>query len=583
MPLDAVCLSVVLQELRTEVLGCRIDKIQQPARDELILLLRGKAGALRLLLSASPTRPRAQLTQLARENPAEPPMFCMLLRKYLAGGRILEVSQPPMERLLIFHVEASNELGDKRTLQLVLEVMGRRANLLLVGEDGRIIDCLRKVDYDMSQERQLLPGMFYHLPPDQGKKNPLTFGEGEESPLPEPSNPNQKAEQYLMEQFGGISPLIARELSFEATGSVDGEVGAHVKELERRLAHLAAEVKNGETGPYLLLRDGVPVDFSFRPILQYGPGTQSQKQESFSALLDSFYAQKENSERIRQKGQDLIRSVTTARDRTARKLGFQAKELAETKDREALREKGDLITANLYRMNKGASILETENFYDPESPLIRIPLDPLKTPQQNAAKYYKDYTRRKTAEEHLTEQIAKGEEELRYLESVLESIARASGEQDLEEIRQELEQEGYLRRRTKGKTKMKRPSSKPMEFRSSSGLRISVGRNNSQNDQLTMKLAAKGDLWFHTKGIHGAHVILWTMGKSADEESIAQAAFLAAWFSQGKGGAKIPVDYTLVKYVKKPSGAKPGMVIYDKHETMYVAAQQEQFDAMVKE
>ncbi len=572
MPLDAICLSALANELKETVLGSRIDKIHQPARDEVILSLRGSGGGMRLLLSASPTRPRAQLTELSRENPQEPPMFCMLLRKHLTGGRILDIAQPQFERLLEFHIEVPDELGDRSIRRLILEVMGRRANLLLLDREGRIMDCLRKVDADMSQERQLLPGMFYRLPPTQDKESPFSVLQ---SPPSFVNAWGQRIEKLLVETFAGISPLIARELAFEAAGSTEALLSEeNCPRLQERLVRLMTKVEAKELAPYLLVRDGIPVDFSFRPILQYGPSTESRRMESFSKLLDGFYAEREGAERIRQKGQDLLRSLNTARDRLSRKLIIQEKELEGTKDREQLRQMGDLITANLYRMEKGITQLKTENYYDPECNEITIKLDPLKTPQQNAARYYKDYHRAKTAERVLTEQLATGRRELEYLNSVLESASRAEGERDLEEIRQELVETGYVRRRGKAKDRMKRVSSKPLEFRSSSGLRISVGRNNSQNDALTTKLAGKGDLWFHVQKIHGAHVILWTDGQSPDLQSMTEAAMLAAWFSQGRSAGKVPVDYTLVKHVKKPAGARPGMVVYTTYETAYVTPEE---------
>jgi predicted ribosome quality control (RQC) complex YloA/Tae2 family protein len=322
----------------------------------------------------------------------------------------------------------------------------------------------------------------------------------------------------------------------------------------------------------VLDQGGKPKDFSYRPIKQYEDAMTLQQKESFSELLDGFYAARETRERVQQKGQELIRTVTRSRDRTARKLQNQRKELDATQGREALRQQGDIITSNLYQMSRGMTVLETANFYDPEYQTIRIKLDPLLTPQQNAAKYYKDYNKAKNAEHFLTEQITKGEQELDYLESVLESLRLAEGERDLNEIRQELEDTGYLRAKKlpKGKKQMKRPASKPMEFRSSAGLRISVGRNNTQNDRLTCKMAFKSDLWLHTQKIHGSHVILWTEGQEPDVQSITEAACLAAYYSQGREGSNVPVDYTLVKYVKKPGGAKPGMVIYETYSTAYV-------------
>ncbi|MCF0122796.1 MAG: fibronectin/fibrinogen-binding protein [Ruminiclostridium sp.] len=573
MPMDALCLAAVCRETGRTVLGGRIDKIHQPTRDEILLHIRSKTGACRLLLTANPSRPRLQLTDLPRENPAEPPMFCMLLRKYLSGGKILELRQPPMERLAELVIEATNEMGDKVTRRLILEAMGRRANLLLLDGEGRIVDCLRRVDVDLSQEnaRPLLPGMFYKYPPLQvGKLDPTALTEAEREALLETARQDIPADRFLLDTFMGISPLVAREVAFEAFGEVDAPIGRGPEKLLEKLEDLTVRLADDRIQPTLLIREGQPADFSFRPILQYGPGTELRTYESFAALLDDFYQAKDTAETVRQKGQDFIKSVTHARDRLLRKMALQEQELEKTRDRDRNRMYGDIITANLYRMEKGMKTLRAENYYDPDCAEIEIPLDPLKTPQQNAARYYKAYTKAKTAEEMLTIQLEKGAAEREYLDSVLDSISRAEGDRDLEEIRQELVETGYLRRKAKAKDRMKRPGTKPLEFRSTSGFRITVGRNNLQNDRLTTKQAGKWDYWFHTQKIHGSHVILWTEGEKPDERSLQEAAVLAAWFSQGREGKKIPVDYTPVKFVKKPAGARPGMVIYTTYQTAYV-------------
>ena len=498
-------------------------------------------------------------------------MFCMLLRKYLAGGKILALHQPPMERLAELVVEATNEMGDKVRRRLVLEAMGRRTNLLLLDGEDRIVDCLRRVEGDLTQARPLLPGMFYQYPaPQPGKKNPGAFTPADRTELLALGQGAGPADRFLLDHCMGLSPLLARELAFEAFGEVDAPVSRDPAALLDRLERLLARLSQGEAVPTLLVREDKPVDFSFRPILQYGPGTESRAYPTFAALLDVFYQARETADQVRQKGQDFLKTLTQARERLARKMALQEKELAATGDRDRDRMYGDLITANLYRMEKGARVLRTENYYDPDGGQVEIPLDPLKTPQQNAARYYKNYTKAKTAETMLTLQLEKGAQEAAYLDSVLDSVSRAEGDRDLEEIRQELVETGYLRRRAKAKDRMKRPGAKPLEFRSTAGLRISVGRNNLQNDRLTTKQAGKWDYWFHTQKIHGAHVILWTEGRQPDDQSLREAAALAAWFSQGREGKKVPVDYTPVKYVKKPAGARPGMVVYTTYQTAYV-------------
>ena len=562
MPLDALCLTAVAAELRRSLIGGKIDKLYQPARDQLLLYIRGQGENVRLLLSAAPGHPRAHLTTLSRENPGTPPMFCMLLRKHLLGGRILSLDQPPMERILDFKLETIDELGDRVERHLILEAMGRSANLILLDGAGRIIDCIRRVEGDLaSGRRQVLPGLFYRPPEPPDKRNPLALdGSALRQALSNPTG--READSLLLDTFTGLSPLVARELAFRA-----GDSG---EQLAQELEKLLDAVRREDFTPCVLVRDGKPVDFSFRPILQYGPETELQERESFSALLDSFYEEREQSERVRQRGQDLVQAVKRACDRTRRKLVNQEKELAATLDRERKRELGDILTSNLHAMEKGMKLLRTMDYYDPECREVDIPLDPLLTPQQNAAKYYKEYNKAKTAQDVLTVQLEKGRAELAYLESVLENLRLAEGERDLQEIRQELTETGYLRRQSKAKERSKKVSGKPMEFRSTAGLRISVGKNNNQNDLLTTKMAYKSDIWLHTQKIHGSHVILWLEGGEADLQSLTEAAQLAAWFSQGREGSRVPVDYTPVKYVKKPAGARPGMVVYTTYQTALV-------------
>jgi predicted ribosome quality control (RQC) complex YloA/Tae2 family protein len=498
----------------------------------------------------------------------------MLLRKHLTAGRILEVTQPPLERVVDIRLEALDELGDRVERRLILEAMGRHSNLILLDGEGRIVDCLRRVDSDMSAKRQVLPGLFYRLPPAQEKQDPTRLERSQLEELLNAAPEEAQADQWLLNTFGGLSPLICRELAQRAGGATD--VRLHTMGTEGRarlldeLEQLLQDTKENRFTPTLISMDGKPRDFTFLPITQYGNAAVLTEFPSFSLLLDGFYEQRESLERVRQKGQDLIRAVTSARDRTARKIGNQEKELAATQDRERLRQQGDIITSNLHTMEKGMTHLLALDFYDPEGREIDIKLDPLFTPQQNAAKYYKEYNKAKKAEEMLTIQLDKGRKELDYLNSVLENITLAEGERDLGEIRQELTDTGYLRRPSKAKDRGKRVSSKPMEFRSTAGLRISVGKNNTQNDLLTCKLAYKSDIWFHTQKIHGSHVILWTEGGQPDLQSLNEAACLAAWFSQARDGSKVPVDYTPVKYVKKPGGARPGMVIYTTYETAWV-------------
>ncbi len=570
MAIDAICLQAVAGELRPQLLGLRVDKVHQPARDQVVLLFRGK----RLLLNAGAGAPRLQLTEILRDNPAEPPMFCMLLRKHLSGARVAGLTQPPLERLVKIEFDASDELGRAGRRTLVLEAMGRRSNLILLDGEGRVIDSLRRVDADMSAARQVLPGLFYQPPASTGR---LPFLEETEEGFAArfaAAAAEKTLDAFLLDQYFGLSPLMARELAFQAAGDVDARVfqTEGPGPLWRALEGFQNRVREERFTPVCLLRDGKPLDFACVPVGQYGGAAECVAYPSFSALLDAFYEAREKQERARQRGADLLRAASTARDRLRRKLALQEKEYAETQNRDKLRVQGDLITANLYRMERGQARLECENYYEAGAP-ASIPLDPLLTPQQNAAKYYKRYAKAKTAEKYLREQMDLARRDLEYLESVLAEIAQAETEQDFLDIRAELREAGFLKKQGGGKKEKSRPAA-PWEFYTSSGLRVLVGRNNRQNDKLTLKDADRRDLWLHTQKIHGSHVILRRAGRAPSEEDIAEAAMVAAWFSQARESGNVPVDYTEVRNVKKPAGARPGMVIYTTCRTVNVTPEE---------
>ena len=570
MAIDAICLQAVAGELRPQLLGLRVDKVHQPARDQVVLLFRGK----RLLLNAGAGAPRLQLTEILRDNPAEPPMFCMLLRKHLSGARVAGLTQPPLERLVKIEFDASDELGRAGRRTLVLEAMGRRSNLILLDGEGRVIDSLRRVDADMSAARQVLPGLFYQPPASTGRLPFLEETEAGFAARFAAAAAEKTLDAFLLDQYFGLSPLMARELAFQAAGDVDARVFqmGGPGPLWRALEDFQNRVREERFTPVCLLRDGKPLDFACVPVGQYGGAAECVAYPSFSTLLDAFYEAREKQERARQRGADLLRAASTARDRLRRKLALQEKEYAATQDRDKLRIQGDLITANLYRMERGQSRLECENYYEAGAP-ASIPLDPLLTPQQNAAKYYKRYAKAKTAEKYLREQMDLARRDLEYLESVLAEIAQAETEADYLDIRAELREAGFLKKQGRGKKEKSRPAA-PWEFCTSSGLRVLAGRNNRQNDKLTLKDADRRDLWLHTQKIHGSHVILRCAGRTPSEEDIAEAAMVAAWFSQARESGNVPVDYTEVRNVKKPAGGRPGMVIYTTCRTVNVTPEE---------
>ena len=572
MPLDAICLRAVLHELRPQLIGARIDKVQQPARDQIVLLLRGN---LRLLLNAGANQPRIQLTNILRDNPAQPPMFCMLLRKHLVGARVLAIEQPDLERMVILTLQCTDEFGEISQKQLVLECMGRRSNLVLLDAQGRIVECLRRVDADLSAARQLLPGLFYRLPTPLDKLSLLTQENDSIALARRGGDAEQAVDKWVLDHYTGISPLIAREFAFRAGGATDVRFGAlngaQRETLAQEFADTASAIKEDRYTPVILYRDGKPVDFTYRLIAQYGAETQVETREDFSSMLDEFYDARERQELSARRGRELTHAASVARDRMARKAENLKRDYAATQKRDEFRLRGDLITANLYRMKGGERVLQAENYYEDGCPLIDIPLDPLLTPQQNAAKNYKQYNKLKTAEFHLREQIEKAENERAYLESVLQELSQAETEQEFNEIRRELQETNYLKK-SSGKKEQKRAFA-PRTFQTSGGLEVLVGRSNVQNDQLTKK-SDKRDYWFHTQHIHGSHVILRCAGLTPSDEDLHEAAMLAAYFSQAKESSGVPVDYCPVKFVKKPAGARPGMVTYDNYRTLYVTPEE---------
>lgn len=583
MPLDALCLTALADEIRKTAEGAKIEKIQQPGKNEILITLRGMGLSRRLLVSVASGKARVHYTEMSFENPQTPPMFCMLLRKYLTGARIASVSQPSMERILVFELDVYDEMGVAGKSKLIVELIGVSANLILVSGDGRIIDCLRRVEGDMSEKRSVLPGLFYRFPPVSDRKNPFILTEDEITDIWNSASEEKSVDAWMAESFLGLSPLVCRELSQKYFGDISiriGSIGHKEKEaFSEKLYEFFESAKKGEFVPYALTNAGKPFDFSCMPITQYGKKMEGREFSSFSEMLDAFYSQRELDESAKQKTQVLVKTVKNLRDRRKRKLINQSEELKATFGRERLREFGDIIKANLYNMKQGQEVLRAEDFYSEVGGTVDIKLDTRLSPQQNAAKYYKDYNKAKKAEIHLTEQIKTGEIEIEYLESVLDELSRAAGDKDVEEIRRELEKMGYIASKSRGK-KEKEIKSKPLRFVSTNGFQIIVGKNNTQNDELTFKTADRFDLWLHTQKIHGSHVIVLTEGKQLDNKSIEEAAMLAALYSQGAEGQKVPVDYTLVKYVKKPAGAKPGMAIYTDYKTVFVTPDKKAADTL---
>lgn len=570
MALDGAFLHCIREEL-LPLIGTRIDKIYQPSRDMLVLSFRGK-GAVKVLFSASADAARVHITQTVPENPAQPPMFCMLLRKHLSGGKLEDIEQDGLERILRFRIRANNEMGDSVLLTLVCEIMGKFSNVILVNETGRIIDSLRRVDEDVSRVRFVLPGMEYQAPPREDR---ICLTDCTDAQIIERVSASMpiSLSKAIIRLFEGISPIVAREWEFYVGRGEAVTLPLTDEQMSRLLfiVHqtqelLADAAKRRFTS--VRTKEGQLKDFSYMHIAQYGALMVTAEYPTASETLDAFFAQRDLFARMHQRANDLFRFLANASERIGKRVANQKQELIACDSMEIDRRRGDLISANLYRIQRGDSVARVEDFYDENCPAVEIPLDVRLTPAQNAQLYYKKYRKACNARKKLTELIAEGEQEQIYIDSVFDALTRAECESDLAQLRLELIEQGYLRENRKN-GKPPKPM-QPLHFRSSDGFDIFVGRNNKQNDQLTLKFADKTDIWLHTQLVHGAHVILVTEGQTPPDSSVEEAAMLAAYYSKGRESAQVKVDYCPARYVKKPAGARPGMVIYTNYQTAFV-------------
>ncbi|MBQ8015706.1 MAG: NFACT family protein [Clostridia bacterium] len=583
MPLDGITLNLLKQELSGYIIGSRIEKIHQPSKDELVFHLRSREGAYRLLISASANSPRLHLTANAPENPATPPMLCMLFRKHLTGATITDIRQLGLDRVVFIDLAGTNEIGDAVTFTLCVEIMAKHSNIILVNSDGVIVDAVKRVDFSQSSVRQIMPLFKYELPPRQGKIEITNYDISDIVGRIKACK-GKHLSDAILETVEGISPLVSREIASFACGgdiAADEMNGFNEQRLSDKLSEIQKMLLNGSGTPTMLIREGIkPFDFTFSDITQYGFTVSAKTFESFSQLLDDFYYEKDRFERTRQRSQSLLKTLNNAAARAARKLQSRQTELEECADKDTLRINAELILANQYRLEKGSLFYDLENFYNNNEP-VRIAADPALSPSANAQKYFKEYRKSKTAEKMLGELIEQSEQELAYLESVIDSVNRADGYTELAEIRNELYEQGYLKRAKNDKSKKAKPMP-PLEYISDDGYTILVGRNNVQNDILTFKTAAKDDSWFHTQKIPGSHVVVIGNGDIIPELTCRQAAALAAYHSGGRESSQVAVDYTEVRLLKKPAGAKPGKVIYHTYNTMWVTPDRELCERLKK-
>lgn len=544
MALDGIFLYHLKNEIAQFAIDSRVDKIHQPSKDEFIINLRSRQGSKKLLLSCNADAARIHFTEFPPENPAKPPMFCLLLRKRLAGAWVTDIEQDNLERILKINFSGTDELGDKTNYSLIIEIMGKYSNIIFVGKDGKIIDSMKRVDENKSHIREVLPGVTYVAPPKQDKLN--IFTDDIEKIREKIAQSRKGMYKAVMEAIKGVSPIICREFEYGLT-----------------LDEFKKQVKNPT--PTVVFTDA-PKDFAFIDIKQYDNLATINHYDTFSQLLDYFYYERVRLMRIKARSADLFKTVTTLQERAVRKAINRTQELEDCKDKETYKLFGDLIAANMYRLEKGVPYYDLENYYD-NNKIVRIPADIMLTPSQNSQKYYKEYRKKQVAESKLNEFINEANDEADYFESVIDSLSRAETDGEITAIKAELASQGYIK---KGNDKKKEQKSlKPMHFKTRDGFDVYVGRNNIMNDKLTMKTAKNYDTWFHVQSAAGSHVICETSGNQISDGAIHDCAVIAAYFSKARESSNVAVDYTLVKNVRKPNGAKPGFVVYDPYKTEF--------------
>lgn len=585
MPFDGIVTKCVAAELNDILIGGRIEKIFQPEPDEIIINIRAKGQNIKLLMSASPNYPRIHITSSTKENPMVPPVFCMLLRKHLSGGKVTGIEFKDFERIIGICVESANELGDLTTKKLLIEIMGRHSNIILLNGEDKILDSIKHVSNDISSVREIMPARLYTLPPSQDKTNPEIL---DADALFEGADAlgGSSVESFLLNNIKGFSPLICREICHFA--GIEGKypVSALTEEmlagLKASLSSIINKIKNCSFKPIIIYKDKslqIPYDFHCFTLLQY---TATREFANISEALEEYYYSKDRTERLKQKKADLLKVLGSSIDRCKKKIALQNEKLREVADREKLRLYGELITANIYCIPNKSKSVRLLNYYSENNESIKIKLDENLTPQDNAQKYYKMYAKAKNAYIHTNRQLIESNNELEYLESVLQLLENCSSLQDIGEIRQELSEQGYVSQKTRKSSPKKVKASPPMHYMSSDGLDIFVGKNNRQNDLLTMKTASSNDIWLHTRNIPGSHVIIKKLQNDIPDSTLLEAAMLAAYYSKSKYSANVPVDYTTVRNVKKPSGAKPGMVNYENFKTIIVTPDEEKLNQLVK-
>ena len=583
MALDGLVIHSLVDELSSKLLGGKIDKVHQPEDDEGVLYIRNNKENYKLVLSCSSSNPRAYIANdYKKENPKKAPMFCMLFRKYIQSGNIVNISQVGFERIIKISVDSLDELKEKTTKNIYIEIMGRHSNIILThNADNKIIDSAKRIPTSVSRARQILPGLTYELPPSQEKLNPLN-NISEDEFTKALSSYNGPLFKSIYSKFLGISPIVSKEVCFRANLNENSNIcelsNNKLNTLYKEFSSLFNDIRNNNYSPCIVLNEKIDkvIDFSCINLSLYNELKFITK-ESMSSILEDYYKTKDIKDRIHQRTSDLRKSISIKLERLYHKQQKQEQELKEAKNADEYKLKGELLTAYIYMIQKGMKDIEVQNFYDPNYENITINLKENLTPSENSQRYFKKYNKLKTAKKEITSQMDISKEEIDYLENILLNIDNCENLAELQDIKDELISLGYAKSpgKLKSKKELNKLTTSPHEFISSDGFRILVGKNNKQNDHLTLRIADPDDIWMHTKNIPGSHVIIKCAGKEVPEETIYEGAMLAAYFSKGKMSAQVPVDYTKKKHVKKPSGSKPGMVIYETNSTMYVTPTEE--------
>ncbi len=567
MAFDGVTIAGIVKELNDSLLGGRIYKIAQPESDELMLTIKVNGGQKRLFISASASLPLIYLTENNKQSPMTAPGFCMLLRKHIQNGRIIGISQPGLERIVQIQVEHLNEMGDLCRKSLVIEIMGKHSNIIFIDDKDMIIDSIKHISGMVSSVREVLPGRPYFIPETQKKKNALDTNR--EEFLQTILSGGQPVYKTLYASYTGFSPVFAQELCFRA--GLDGDASTAslsedgMKKLYDVFQSAVNDIQTGNFTPNIVYEFGSPVEFSVLPLTMY-QAEERKEEASVSAMLERYYAQRNSISRIRQKSADLRRIVQTALERNVKKYDLQLRQIKDTEKREKYRVYGELLNTYGYQASPGDPSITVRNYYTDED--ITIPLDPTLAPLENAKKYFEKYNKMKRTYEALSTLTLEVKEEIEHLESISASLDIAAAEEDLVQIREELVQNGYIRRKS-GDKKVK-ITSRPFHYISSDGYHIYVGKNNLQNDELTFRFASGNDWWFHAKGLPGSHVIVKTNGDTLPDRTFEEAAKLAAYYSRARGQEKAEIDYTEKKNVKKTNGGKPGFVIYHTNYSMVI-------------